>query len=93
MFTLRQAMMGATAAAVLLAAMPTLAFTVSEDEIAALPREKVTLVAPPYVHAHEQVATAGPKVVEFVITIEEKPVVIDDARSRSYLSDVARRER
>src|SRR5690606_11354396 len=56
-------------------ALPILAHA---QHIASLPREKVTLVAPPYVHAHEQVATGGPKVVEFVMTIDEKPVEIDD---------------
>ena len=43
----------------------------------ALPREKITLVAPPFVHPHDQVAKGGPKIVEFTMTIEEKPVVID----------------
>ena len=43
-----------------------------------LKREKVTLAAPPFVHDHEQVATGGPKVVEFTLTIEEKELVIDD---------------
>jgi nitrite reductase (NO-forming) len=28
-----------------------------------LPRERVTLVAPPFVHAHEQVAKSGPKII------------------------------
>lgn len=43
-----------------------------------LPRVKVDLVDPPFVHAHEQVATTGPRVVEFEMTIEEKPMVIDE---------------
>ncbi len=77
MFTRRQAMMGAAAAAAL-AAMPPMAAFANEAEIAALPRERVTLVAPPFVHAHEQVATGGPRVMEFTMVIEEKPVVIDD---------------
>ncbi len=77
MFTRRQALMGAAAAA-MLAAMPPFAAFANEAEIAALPREQVTLVAPPFVHAHQQVAKEGPKVVEFTMTIEEKPVVIDD---------------
>jgi nitrite reductase (NO-forming) len=47
-------------------------------ELKDLPRVKVDLVDPPFVHAHEQVATGGPKVVEFVMTIEEKPIVVDD---------------
>lgn len=44
-----------------------------------LPREKVTLVAPPFVHAHEQVAKLGPKIIAFKMSVVEKPVVIDDA--------------
>lgn len=43
-----------------------------------LDRVKVDLVAPPMVHAHEQKASSGPKVVEFTMTIEEKKIVIDD---------------
>lgn len=79
MFTRRQALMGAAATAALTAMPPlTAVASTSDADIATLPREKVTLVAPPFVHAHEQVATSGPKVVEFVLPIEEKPVVIDD---------------
>ena len=37
-----------------------------------LPRKQVALVDPPFVHAHEQVATSGPQVVEFTLMIEEK---------------------
>ncbi|HEV2549392.1 MAG TPA: copper-containing nitrite reductase [Stellaceae bacterium] len=44
-----------------------------------LPRERVTLVAPPFVHAHEQATTAGPKIMEFRLVAEEKPMVIDAA--------------
>ena len=47
-------------------------------DLSSLPRVKVDLVAPPGVHAHDQVAVGGPKVVEFTLTIEEKPLVIDD---------------
>jgi nitrite reductase (NO-forming) len=43
-----------------------------------LPRESVTLVAPPFVHAHEQVTKSGPKIIEFKMTVVEKPIVIDD---------------
>lgn len=39
---------------------------------------KVDLVAPPLVHAHQQKATSGPKVVQFTMVIEEKKIVIDD---------------
>ena len=41
-------------------------------------RESVTLVAPPFVHAHEQVTKSGPKIIEFKLTVVEKPIVIDD---------------
>ncbi len=44
-----------------------------------LPREQVTLVAPPFVHPHDQVAKSGPKIVEFKLTVMEKPITIDDA--------------
>jgi len=47
-------------------------------DLADLPRVQVELVRPPFVHAHEQVATGGPKVVQFTMTIEEKLLVIDD---------------
>jgi nitrite reductase (NO-forming) len=77
MFTRRQALMG-TAAAALLAAMQPMVASAAAADISALPHEKVTLVAPPFVHAHEQVATGGPKVVQFTMNIEEKTVVIDD---------------
>jgi len=77
MFTRRQALLGVAAAGVL-ASMPPLPAMASETEIAGLPRQKVTLVKPPFVHAHEQVATSGPKVMEFTMSIEEKPIVIDD---------------
>jgi nitrite reductase (NO-forming) len=43
-----------------------------------LPRQHVDLVAPPFVHAHEQATKAGPKIMEFTMKIEEKKVVIDD---------------
>ena len=52
--------------------------------------EKVSLVAPPFVHEHEQVATGGPKVVEFTMTIEEKPVVIDDEGTIAARNDLQR---
>jgi nitrite reductase (NO-forming) len=47
-------------------------------DLADLPRVQVELVKPPFVHAHEQVATGGPKVVQFTMVIEEKQLVIDD---------------
>lgn len=47
-------------------------------DLSTLPRVKVKLVPPPFVHEHEQIATGGPKVVEFTLTIQEKPLVLDD---------------
>lgn len=47
-------------------------------DLSQLPRERIELVPPPFVHAHEQVATGGPKVLEFTLTIEEKALVLDD---------------
>jgi nitrite reductase (NO-forming) len=43
-----------------------------------LTRERVTLVAPPLVHGHEQATKAKPKIVEFTLTVVEKPIVIDE---------------
>ena len=47
-----------------------------------LPRERVELVTPPFVHPHEQATKSGPKIVEFKLTIREKEVVIDDAGTK-----------
>lgn len=79
MLTRREALIGAAlsaAAAAAIPAMPAMAQTAAD--ISALPRQKVSLVAPPFVHQHDQVVTGGPKVVEFAMKIEEKPIVIDD---------------
>ena len=46
-------------------------------DITNLPRVKQTMVAPPFLPEHEQVATGGPKIVEVTFTIEEKKMVID----------------
>ena len=47
-------------------------------DLASLPRRKVKLVAPPFVHDHEQVASTGPEIVEFAMKIVEKEIQIDD---------------
>ena len=47
-------------------------------DITSLPRVKVELVKPPFVHAHTQKADGGPKIVEFTMTIEEKKIIVDD---------------
>jgi nitrite reductase (NO-forming) len=50
----------------------------SAEEGLNLPRENITPVPPPFVHSHEQATKSGPKLVEFKLTITEKPFVIDD---------------
>src|SRR3954447_27076679 len=75
MLTRREALLGSVLAAAAVATVGTM--PASAKDVAGLPREKVTLVAPPFVHAHDQVARTGPKVIEFAMTIEEKPMVID----------------
>jgi len=77
MLTRRTAMMGAALAALVLAA-PALAQELN------LPRQKVELVAPPFVHPHEQATKQGPKIVEFRMEIEEKEVVIDERGTRFH---------
>ena len=46
-------------------------------DLSKLAREKVELVKPPFVHAHDQKAKGGPKIKEFTLTIEEKKMVLD----------------
>jgi nitrite reductase (NO-forming) len=48
------------------------------DPSSKLPREKINLVAPPFVHAHEQATKAGPKILEVTLVAEEKQMVIDE---------------
>ena len=72
--------MGAAIAALM---MTTPAVAGPADDLK-LPRERVTLVAPPAVHPHEQATKAGPKIVEFKLTIQEKEVVIDDAGTKFH---------
>ncbi|MER9201584.1 copper-containing nitrite reductase [Mesorhizobium sp. M0145] len=77
MITRRDALFGAAIGAATVAALPAFSATVTKTDIRGLAREKIELVAPPFVHPHDQIATGGPKIVEFTMTIEEKPVVID----------------
>ena len=39
----------------------------------------VKLVAPPFVHAHDQVAQGEPKIIKFKMTTEPKTIVVDEA--------------
>lgn len=47
-------------------------------DLSALKRRKVELVAPPFVHEHEQATKAEPSIIEFEMTIVEKEMEIDD---------------
>lgn len=83
MLTRREALLGTAAGAATAALFAAMAATpvlaeVRAGDISTLPREKVTLVAPPFVHEHQQVVIGGPKVVEFQLTVKEQPMVIDD---------------
>ncbi|MBY5494321.1 copper-containing nitrite reductase [Rhizobium ruizarguesonis] len=46
-------------------------------DLSKLPREKVELVKPPFVHAHGQKAMGGPRIKEFTLTIKEQKMVLD----------------
>lgn len=85
MITRRTAMIAAASAA---AAAPFAVQQVSASEeamtpvgkkvdLSGLPRRKIELVPPPGVHEHEQVASTGPSIVEFEMTIRELEVEID----------------
>lgn len=83
----RRALLGAAAFAGVFGAVMASTPVVAEEsavptgpapDLATLPRIKVDLVKPPFVHEHEQVAIGGPKVVQFELTIQEKALVIDD---------------
>jgi nitrite reductase (NO-forming) len=54
--------------------------TVTPEASPVLPtaRQKVSLVAPPFVHPHEQATKQPPKIVEFTLTVHEKKIVIDE---------------
>lgn len=54
------------------------AASMTEDQIAALPRVTQEMVAPPFLPKHDQIAKGGPKVVEVRFVIEEKRMILDD---------------
>lgn len=58
--------------------------SLTEAEIAALPRVKQELVAPPYAPKHDQVAQGGPKVVEVTMTIKEMRWEVDDTGAETW---------
>jgi nitrite reductase (NO-forming) len=79
MLNRRTALMGAAVAALILAS-PALAQSANLD----LPRQRVELVAPPFVHPHEQATKQAPKIVEFRMEIVEKEVVIDEQGTKFH---------
>ncbi|WP_441243972.1 copper-containing nitrite reductase [Tardiphaga sp. 768_D3_N2_1] len=80
MLTRRTALLSA---AIAVSMMSGQSLSLAADDLK-LPRERVTLVAPPAVHPHEQATKAGPKIVEFKLTIREEEVVIDDAGTKFH---------
>jgi nitrite reductase (NO-forming) len=76
--TWRAAITGAVLAAVVLAASVLVNSTITLAHDQALPRQSVELIAPPFVHAHEQATEQGSKIMEFRLKVEEKQIVIDD---------------
>ncbi|MGY1409605.1 MULTISPECIES: copper-containing nitrite reductase [unclassified Luteimonas] len=54
------------------------------SDLAALPRQQVTLKRPPFVHDHDQVAKGGPKVVQFTLPIVEQEIVIDGEGTKMH---------
>ena len=58
--------------------------SLSEAEIAALPRVKQELVAPPHAPKFDQVAKGGPKVVEVTMTIKELRWEVDDTGAETW---------
>jgi nitrite reductase (NO-forming) len=47
-------------------------------DFSALTRRKLKLAAPPFVHAHQQVATTGPEIIEFEMKIVENEIQFDE---------------
>ena len=49
-----------------------------------LPRERVSLLPPPFVHPHEQATKQGPKIIEFTLVVKGKRIVIDDKGTTTF---------
>ncbi|MEJ2374402.1 MAG: copper-containing nitrite reductase [Pseudolabrys sp.] len=84
MISRRGAMIGAAGLAAAAAAATTTEFAEAavktDADAGPLPtvRKKIDLVAPPFVHPHDQIANTGPVINEFTLTVHEKTVVVDD---------------
>lgn len=60
------------------AAVPAAAATVATPDLSKLQRVKQTLVAPPFLPAHDQTAGPEPRIIEVSFDIIEKKMVLDD---------------
>ncbi|GAA3840435.1 copper-containing nitrite reductase [[Pseudomonas] carboxydohydrogena] len=69
----RRNMLVCAAASALLVTAPALA-----QDLSSLPHVKVNLVAPPFIHPHEQATKAPPSVIQFRMEVQEKELVIDN---------------
>ena len=66
---------------------PVMVASASEADISSLPRVKQELVAPPFVPAHDQVATGGPKIIEVELSpVEDKRAIDGDGTMYNALS-------
>ena len=82
--TRRTALMGAAVAAIVPPAFAEVADAPAAPapesaKSAPLERKKIDLVAPPFVHPHEQATQEPPKIMEVTLVVQEKKVVVDDA--------------
>ncbi len=76
MITRREALLGTVVATALTKISTPQAFA-ANAEVDSLPRVKIKLVAPPFVHEHIQ-TSSGPKVAEVTLTIIEKEITLDE---------------
>ena len=68
------------------AAAPSLLVKTAATDISSLPRVKQKMVAPPFLPEHEQVAADGPKVVEVILTIDEKKMELSPSNMGNVLA-------
>ena len=78
MFT-RRSMMAAAAFATLVAAVPALGRDLDKAPSRAGGARRAS-----FIHAHEQATKAGPKVIQFKMTIQEKELVIDNEGTKIH---------
>ncbi len=69
----RRKMLVCAAVSALLVTAPALA-----EDLSFLPHVRINLVAPPFIHPHEQATKAPPSVIQFRMEVQEKEMVIDN---------------